>query len=81
MMTSINSFYINFCVSLIAPCKNDNVRLIPAANNTPSLTPLSSGRLEICYMSQWATVCKEGFGTNDAVALCGELSFNSDGKG
>ena len=80
-MSPFYSFYIYFCDPLIAPCRDGSVRLIPAANNTsPSLTPPSRGRLEICFKSRWSTVCREGFETDEAVAVCGELNFNSDGK-
>lgn len=50
-----------------------NIRLVNGS------TPYE-GRVEMCYNTQWSTVCDDGWGTNDAGVACRQLGFSPWGK-
>ena len=56
-------------------CNDGEMRLV--GGNT-SL----EGRVEICYNNAWGTICRDGFGTEDAEVICRQnaLPYNGDTK-
>ena len=56
----------------IAGCVQDDIRLIGGANSR-------TGRVEICNMNIWGTVCDNSWGTSDANVVCRQLGFSDLG--
>ena len=50
-------------------CSDGEVRLVGGAN-------ITLGVVEVCINNAWGTVCKSGFGTNEAKVVCHQLQFN-----
>ena len=57
---------------LFTECTNGEVRL-EGGNNT------RQGRVEICYLGEWGTVCAEEWDHVDASVVCRQLGFESVG--
>ena len=36
----------------------------------------SSGRVEICKLEDWVTICDQGWGTEEASVVCSQLGFS-----
>ena len=54
-------------------CEDGEIRLVGAASP-------NEGRVEICYNSQWGTVCHLGWGGNEAQVVCRELGYQTEGN-
>ena len=52
------------------PCHDGDLRLVDGSSEY-------DGRLEVCYLGQWGTVCDDLFGDLDAQVACRQLGFNS----
>ena len=57
----------------IANCADGEARLVDGPST-------SKGRLEICHNQAWATVCNDGFGTEESRVVCGQLGFQRYGN-
>ena len=55
-----------------AVCNQGDIRLQGGANNM-------TGRVEICNLHQWGTVCDDIWGVQDAQVACRQLGFASTG--
>ena len=77
--------YVNLCVysviktlhttmlsSIPVGCVQGGIRLMGGANST-------TGRVEICNMNIWGTVCSNSWGTSDANVACRQLGFSGVG--
>ena len=53
-------------------CTDGDVRL----EGTPLL---SQGRVEICFNSNWGTICRDSWDNHDAAVVCEQLGFGRDG--
>ena len=54
----------------IARCTEDSVRLVGGLNQF-------NGRVEVCKDGSWAAICKSGFGSSEAKAVCGNLGLDT----
>ena len=68
----INCYYLNSLVYHIAPCTDGQVRLVGG------IVP-QEGRVEICFSSQWGTICDDYWGTADATVICNQLGYSTTG--
>ncbi len=53
-------------------CTQNDIRLQGGAN---SLT----GRVEVCNLNQWGTVCDDFWGVPDATVACRQLGYSDNG--
>ncbi len=52
---------------------NGDLRLVDRSGQTRG----SSGRLEVYYIGQWGTVCRDNFSPSDARVACRQLGFST----
>ena len=62
------SFPLSFLV-----CQEGDIRLVGGADS-------NQGRVEICYLNTWGSVCDDGWGQVDAQVACRQLGFDFNGK-
>ena len=41
----------------------------------------NEGRLEVCFLNHWGTVCDDEFDSVDAALVCQHLGYSSEGEG
>ena len=54
-------------------CLEGDVRLVGGQSQF-------EGRVEICFNSTWGTACSDTWSHADAVVLCRQLGYGTDGK-
>ena len=60
-------------ILLVIVCKEGEIRL------RNGLTPYE-GRVEICTLNSWSTICNDGWTRKDAFVVCKQLGYSSIGK-
>ncbi len=60
----------NIC---IIGCRDGEVRLADGGSYT-------EGRVEICLNNEWGTVCNQNWDLTDAVVVCRQLEYSSNGN-
>ena len=66
------SFLSNLVLDSNNTCDYGDIRLV--GGKTPN-----EGRLEICFMSHWGTVCDDEFSNTDASVVCRQLGMEPEG--
>lgn len=61
------------CASLLGECPSGTVCGAPA---TPSEARMTNGFLEVYYMSEWRSVCDDGFDQQDADVACRQMGYS-----
>ena len=67
-----NFFFADNATTSYANCSNGEVRLMGGANAT-------LGVVQVCMNNAWGSVCRNGFGFNDATVVCRQLGFPTTG--
>ena len=68
---SIKFYY--FIIEPLPDCDNGDIQL--AGSSSPN-----EGRVEVCQNGKWATVCDDGWDTNDATVVCRQLGLPTQCK-
>ena len=59
------------CTGSSVSCNNGDIRLVDGSSEY-------DGRLELCYLDQWGTICGDLFGDLDAQVACRQLGLNTN---
>ena len=73
MMLYVADCLITAPVNATTPCTNGDIRLVGGLSS-------NQGRVEICYINQWGTVCHNSFTNIDARVVCRQLGFPALGE-
>ena len=72
-MYLLEGVHSSMCTSFTAPCTTGHLRL--SGGNSAN-----EGRVEICMNNEWGTVCDDSWGANDAIVVCRQLGYPTQGQ-
>ncbi len=66
-------------IIIIGVCNSGSIRLVQ--NEDGNMTNNNNeGRLEVCFIDQWGTVCSTNFFSEEAIVTCKQLGYSSTCK-
>lgn len=57
----------------LAPCSSGQIRLVGGRS-------ANEGRVELCLNNNWGTVCDTSWDVNDAMVVCRQLRYSTNGN-
>lgn len=61
---------------IVGVCEHGDVQLVPLPGSVSM-----AGRVEVCLDGVWSNICGRGWSNRDAVVVCRQLGYSSQGSG
>ena len=73
-LVSLGNTYDYYCYVIQSGCTNGDLRLNGAGFSS------TQGRVELCHINKWGTICDDSWGSADAQVACKQLKYSSHGN-